>query len=153
MNGQRRPWRAAEDGATAAEAALVLPVLLLLLAGTIEFAQALWTNNTMLLAIEQAARYAMVHNQAPPTTCRAQTQALNCPALSATPIADCAASKAEEVLSAYQAPHTGVSASEDTTSTPATITICASYSFHFLAAQLLPYDFLELRVRVTAPLI
>ena len=153
MSRQTRSWYAAEHGVVAAEAALVMTVLLLLVAGAIEFAQALWTNNTMLLATEEAGRYAMVHNRAPPLTCAAQKQASRCPTLSAAPIANCAAWEAEQVLSAYQAPNVGVSVSEDTTSTPATITICASYSFNFLAPELLPYNFLDLNVRVTVPLI
>jgi len=153
MSGQSRSWRAADDGAAAVEAALVMTVLLLLVTGSIEFAQALWTNNTMLLAVEEAGRYAMVHNQGPPAICAAQTQASNCPALSATPIANCAAWEAKQVLSAYQAPNIDVSVSEDTTSTPARITICASYSFKFLAPQLLPYNLLDLNVRVTVPLL
>ena len=153
MNQRSRSWCTAKDGAAAAEAALIMAVLLLLVAGSIEFARALWTNNTMLLAVEEAGRYAMVHNQAVPAACGAQTQASNCPALSATPIADCAAWAAEQVLSAYQTPSIGVSVSEDTTSTPSTMTICASYSFDFLAARLFPYNFLDLTVRVAVPLI
>lgn len=153
MNRQIRSWYAAEDGVAAAEAALLITVLLLLVTGSIEFAQALWINNTMLLASEEAGRYAMVHNHAVPATCAAQRQAPHCPALSATPIANCAAGEAEQALSAYQAPNIGVSVSEDTTSTPATITICASYSFDFLVPQLLPYKLPDLNVRVTVPLL
>jgi len=134
MSGQSRSWYAADDGAAAVEAALVMTVLLLLVTGSIEFAQALWTNNTMLLAVEEAGRYAMVHSQGQSATCAAQTQASHCPALSATPIANCAAWAAEQVLSAYQAPNIGVSVSEDTTSTPATVTICASYSFNLASS-------------------
>ena len=104
MNWQKCSWHRAEAGAAAVEAALIMGVLLLMIAGSIEFAQALWTNNTMLLAVEQAGRYAMVHNKAAPTTCAAQQQALHCPVLSATPLADCAASWAEQVLSSYQSP-------------------------------------------------
>jgi len=153
MSGQSRSWRAADDGAAAVEAALVMTVLLLLVTGSIEFAQALWTNNTMLLAVEEAGRYAMVHSQGQSATCAAQTQASHCPALSATPIANCTAWQAAQVLSAYQAPNIGVSVSENTTSTPATVTICASYTFNFLAPQLLPYNLLDLNVRVTVPLL
>jgi Flp pilus assembly protein TadG len=153
MSWRKRSWRRAEDGAAAAEAALIMTVLLLLVAGSIEFAQALWTNNTMLLAVEEAGRYAMVHNRASPVTCGAQKQASNCPGLSETPLANCTAWWAQQVLSAYQAPNVGVSVSEDTISTPNKITVCASYSFNFLAPQLLPYDFLDLTARVTVPLI
>src|SRR5262249_38382769 len=141
MNWQKWSWYRAEGGAAAAEAALTMTVLLLMIVGSMEFAQALWTNNTMLLAVEQAGRYAMVHNKAAPTTCAAQNQASHCPVLSATPLANCAASWAQEALSSYQAPNIGVSASEDTTSTPNTMTICASYSFNFIAPGLFSEDF------------
>jgi Flp pilus assembly protein TadG len=146
-------WYRAEGGAAAVEAALIMAVLLLMIAGSMEFAQALWTNNTMLLAVEQAGRYAMVHSQTPPPTCAAQTQASHCPVLSATPLANCAASWAQEVLSSYQASNIGVSASEDTTSSPNTMTICASYSFNFIAPRLFPEEFLDLTAQVTVPLI
>lgn len=84
MNQRSRSWCTAKDGAAAAEAALIMAVLLLLVAGSIEFARALWTNNTMLLAVEEAGRYAMVHNQAVPAACGAQVRrrpriALRCP--------------------------------------------------------------------------
>ena len=153
MSWSKWSWCRAEGGAAAAEAALIMTVLLLMIAGSIEFAEALWTNNMMLLAVEQAGRYAMVHSQAPAPTCAAQKQASHCPVLSATPLANCAASWAQEVLSSYQAPNIGVSASEDTTSPPNTMTICASYSFKFIAPRLFPEDFLELTARVTVPLI
>jgi Flp pilus assembly protein TadG len=153
MNWRKWSWYRAEAGAAAVEAALIMGVLVLMIAGSIEFAQALWTNNTMLLAVEQAGRYAMVHNKAAPTTCAAQKQASHCPVLTATPLADCAASWAEQVLSSYQAPNIGVSASEDTTSTPNTMTICASYSFNFIAPRFFPEDSLDLTARVTVPLI
>lgn len=153
MNFGKLSWCGAEDGAAAAEAAMIMTVLLLMIAGSIELAQALWVNNTMLLAVEEAGRYAMVRNLAAPATCAAQNQALNCPVLSATPLANCTASWAKQVLSAYQAPNVGVSVSEDTTSTPNTMTICASYSFNFLARGVFPNNFLDLTARVTVPLI
>lgn len=41
---------------------MVLPVLLLLIFGIIEFGRAFWQWNTMLLAVEQAGRYVMVNH-------------------------------------------------------------------------------------------
>ena len=52
----------AEEGATAVETAIVLSAFLVLLFGIIEFGQIFWTWNTMLLAIEEGGRYAMVYN-------------------------------------------------------------------------------------------
>jgi Flp pilus assembly protein TadG len=142
-----------KEGAAAVEAAILVSLLLLIIVGSIEFARAFWTYNTMLLAVEEAARYAMLYNHGPPMTCTAQSQAAHCPALSNTPLANCSAWRAQQVLSAYQAPNIGVSASEDPTSSPGTITICASYSFEFIAPQLLPYGPLDLTSHVTVPLL
>jgi hypothetical protein len=56
-------------------------------------------------------------------------------------------------LSAYQSSQVQVSVVEDATSTPTTVTVCASYSFNFLMPRLLPYGPLDLTSRVTVPLI
>ncbi len=137
----------------AVEAGITISVLLSLIVGTVEFGRALWTYNTMLLAVEEAGRYAMVYNHGPVETCSAQSQASQCPAFSNTPLANCSAERAQQILSAYQAPGIDVSVNEDTTSSPATMTICASYSFEFLTPQLLPYGPLNLTRQVTVPLI
>ena len=143
----------AEEGATAVEAGVIMSVLLLLIVGSVEFGRAFWTYNTMLLAVEEAARYAMVYNHGPPGTCIAQSQASQCPTLSNTPLANCSAQRVQEVMSAYQAPNIGVSVKEDTAVSPATMTICGSYSFGFLTPRLLPYGPLTLTSQVTVPLI
>jgi Flp pilus assembly protein TadG len=142
-----------DQGAAAVEASITLSVLLLLIVGSIEFGRAMWTYNTMLLAVEEAGRYAMVYNQGPPVTCGSQTQAARCPTLSNTSLANCSAARAQQILSAYQAPTINVSVTEETTSSPATITICASYSFDFVAPHLLPYGALNLTRQITVPLI
>jgi Flp pilus assembly protein TadG len=153
MNDGAPLRRGVEEGTAAVEAGVIMSVLLLLIVGSVEFGRVLWTYNTMLLAVEEAGRYAMVYNQGPPVTCGAQSQAPQCPTLSNTPLANCSAVRAQQVLSAYQAPNMYVSVKEDTTSSPATITICASYSVDFVAPQLLPYGPLNLTRQVTVPLI
>jgi Flp pilus assembly protein TadG len=142
-----------EDGAAAVEAVVSISVLLVLILGIVEFGQAFWTYNTMLLAVEEAGRYAMVYNQGPPEGCATQRQAPQCPILSNTALANCSAALAQQFLSAYQAPNIRVSVAEDRTSSPARITICASYSLDFIAPQLLPYGPLTLARQVTVPLI
>jgi Flp pilus assembly protein TadG len=146
-------WRGAEEGSAAVEAGVVMPVLLLLVVGSFELGHVFWTHNTMLLAVEEAGRYAMTYRHGSAATCAAQSQAVNCPAPSDTALANCSASRAEQIMSAYQAPNINVSASEDTTTSPSTITVCASYSFEFIASRLLPYGPLNLTSRVTVPLI
>ena len=153
MRVSRPSRRSSEAGSAAVEASVTISALLLLIVGTVEFGQAVWTSNTMLLAVEEAGRYAMVYNQGPLDTCGAQSQAPRCPILSNTPLANCSAARAQRVLSAYKAPNIDVSVREDSTSSPATITICASYSLDFVPLQLLPYGALNLTRQVTVPLI
>jgi hypothetical protein len=130
-----------------------MSVLLLAVVGCVETARALWTYNTMLMAVEQAGRFAMMGNHRPPAICMTQTQASQCPTLSNTPLANCSAWYAQQILAAYRAPSIAVSVAVDTTTLPAAITICASYSFDFITPQLLPYGPLALISSVTVPLI
>ena len=151
MNSRSR--HTTEAGTAAVEAVIVMSVLLLAVVGGAETARALWTYNTMLMAVEQAGRYAMMYNHRPPANCMTQTQASQCPALSNTPAANCSAWYAQQILAAYRAPAIAVSVAVDTTTSPATMTICASHSFDFIAPQLLPYGPLDLIRSVTVPMI
>jgi TadE-like protein len=153
MNRRKRARPAAEAGTAAVEAALIMSVLLLAVVGGVETARALWTYNTMLMAVEEAGRYAMMYNHRPPAICMPQTQAPQCPALSNTPLANCSAWYAQQILAAYRAPAIAVSVAVDTTASPAEITICASHSFNFIAPHLLPYGPLDLLSSVTVPMI
>jgi Flp pilus assembly protein TadG len=153
MNSRGGSGHSAEAGSAAVEAALIMSALLLAVVGSVETARALWTYNTMLIAVEEAGRYAMMFNHHPPAVCVPQTQASQCPALSNTPLANCSAWYAQQVLAAYRTPSTGVSVAVDSTTSPATVTICASHSFEFIAPRLLTYGPLDLMSSVTVPLI
>jgi Flp pilus assembly protein TadG len=153
MKQRQQPRLGGEAGTAAVEAAFTISVLLLLIIGSAEFARAFWTYNTMVLAVEEAGRYAMVYGHGSPAICQSQSVATHCPAPSNTALANCSAARAQQVLSAYRAAKIDISVEEDTTSSPATITICASHSFDFIAPQLLPYGPLDLTSRVTVPLI
>jgi Flp pilus assembly protein TadG len=153
MNNRKRFGQSAEAGSAAVEAALIMSALLVAVVGSVETARALWTYNTMLIAVEEAGRYAMTYNHHPPAVCLPQTQTAQCPALSNTPLANCSAWYAQQVLAAYQAPSIGVSVAVDSTTSPATVTICASHLFDFIAPRLLPYGPLDLTSSVTVPLI
>ena len=153
MNSRKGSNHSAEAGTAAVEAALIMSVLLLAVVGGVETARALWTHNTMLMAVEQAGRYAMMYNHRPPAICMTQTQASQCPTLSNTPVANCSAWYAQQVLAAYRTPSIGVSVTVDNTTSPATVTICASHSFDFIAPHLLPYGPLDLMSSVTVPMI
>lgn len=146
-------WHDAEDGAAAVEAGLIVGALLLVIVGSIEFGRALWSYNTMVLAVEEAGRYAMVHARGTAEACQAQAPAGHCPEPSDTPLANCSAARAREVLLSYGAGNIAITVREDAMPTPKSMTICASSSFNFLAPQLLPYGSLDLTSRVTVPLI
>src|SRR5438477_3952558 len=56
-----RPLRYPMDqGSAAVESSIILSALLLLIVGSIEFGRALWTENTMQLAVQEAGRFAMI---------------------------------------------------------------------------------------------
>ena len=141
------------EGTAAVEAALIAPVLFFAILGIIELGTAFWQWNTMLLAVQEAGRSAMINNDALPISCGAQNQAASCPALSNTLLANCAAARAQQVLSSYQAANIEISVREDQTSTPATITVCARHTFGFAAPGLLPFGPFNLKSQVTVPLV
>lgn len=58
--GAARQFARASNGATAVEFAIVAPVLLMLLLGIMEGGRALWTQNALSFAVEQAARCAAI---------------------------------------------------------------------------------------------
>jgi Flp pilus assembly protein TadG len=87
MTGIGPAWRSAEEGSAAVEAGVVMSVLLLLVVGSMEFGRAFWTHNTMLLAVEEASRYAMTYGHGSAQTCAAQNPAANCSPPSNTPVA------------------------------------------------------------------
>src|SRR6202047_4096826 len=109
MNGGRPFGYCKEEGSAAIEASVIMSVLLLLIVGSVEIGRAFWTYNTMLLRVGEAGRYAMTYNHGAMLTCKPQSQASYCPTLSNTPLADCAATRAQQILSAYQARKIGVS--------------------------------------------
>ncbi len=134
-----RPRRGRDEGASAVETALVLTVVFAVLFGLIEFATAFWQWNTMLFAVEQAGRCAMINNSkatnwwcgTTPLTCASQHS--------------CAETAMQSVLTTASAscldlanPPAGqfcVSATTDTGPTPPTMTLTASFGFNFLTTS------------------
>jgi pilus assembly protein Flp/PilA len=55
-------FRRSDEGATAVEAAFVILAFVLLIFGLVQFAEIFWTWNTMILALGEGGRYAMVYN-------------------------------------------------------------------------------------------
>ena len=62
---RKRGLRGSEDGATAVEAALVLPIFVVMLLGIVDFAQAFFVWNTLQLVVGQASRYVIVQTSIP----------------------------------------------------------------------------------------
>jgi Flp pilus assembly protein TadG len=149
MNRARSFWRGADDGTTAVEAGVVISVLVLLMVGSMEFGRALWTYNTMTLAVQEGGRYAMVYNA---TSFPSGPPAASCPSAATVTLANCAVARASEYLSAYGTPSVGVSASVDGSTAP-NMTISATYTFNFILSGLLPYGPINLTSQVTVPLI
>jgi TadE-like protein len=142
-----------QSGSATVEAGVTLSLLLLFILGTVQFAQTLFAYNTMLLAIEETGRYAMLHNHRPLDVCTAQKQVPKCPLPSNTALANCAAAVAQQLFSLYQGSIIDVSVTEDRTTSPPRITICASYPVDPLASALFFYPPLSFARRVTVPLI
>ena len=147
MNRSARSPRGKEEGSAAIEAAIVLPVLLLFMIGSVEFGRALWTYHTMLLAVEEAGRYAMVYAASPSLLTSA-----SCPGSATVTLPACAQAKANAVLAGYDGA-TGVTVplpTEDT-STPKNLTITATYTFNFVTPILLPFGPITLTSQVVVP--
>ena len=60
MSRPRRTLARDRSGATAVEASLILPVLLLVLMGTMELGRMAWTQSALTYAVQEAARCAAV---------------------------------------------------------------------------------------------
>jgi hypothetical protein len=142
-----------QAGNATVEAGVTISLLLLLILGTVQLGQTLTAYNTMLFVIEEAGRYAMVHNHELPDACANQRQAPSCPVPSDTALANCAAGLAQQLLFLYQGSNIDISATEDRTSSPPRLTICASYPIDSVVPQLLRSSPLTLARQVTVPLI
>jgi hypothetical protein len=148
----RSPSRhlSSEQGATAVETALVISTLLLLIFGALEFGQAFWTYNTMVLAIEEAGRYAIVFN---PGNYPSGPPSASCPGVPTVTLGNCTVARANSVLSAYAVSGVSVSCTAGCTGTPATMTIQATYALNFVTPNLFPYGPISLQTQLTVPLI
>lgn len=65
-----------DKGATAVETAIVISALCTLIIGILEFGMAFWQWHTMLLAVEQTGRYAMINNMSITATIAEQQMSL-----------------------------------------------------------------------------
>jgi Flp pilus assembly protein TadG len=143
-------FRRADDGATAVEAALVIVVFVLLIFGLIQFAEIFWTWNTMILALGEGGRYAMVYN---PTNFPSGPPASSCSVASPT-LANCAVAQANAALATYPSLSVTVSCTAGCTGTPTptTMTLQGTFTFDFVVPQLLPYGPITMTQQLTVPL-
>jgi len=122
---RKNPRRRWDGGAAAVEAALVLPVLFLFIFCIVEFGRVAWQWNTMLLAVEQAGRWAMINNADTNLVSDVESQmkkVLPTAAVCTTPTPD------QMCVSVTCNPTSCTS----TTSTP-TLTLTAAYNFNPVA--------------------
>ena len=132
---RKRGLRGSEDGATAVEAALVLPIFVVMLLGIVDFAQAFFVWNTLQLVVGQASRYVIVQTSIPPPG----SASANCPPAGSA--ASCAISELTTLLPGASSSCTGaptpgqycVSASCTTTS----CSLSALYGFDFVGSYTL----------------
>ncbi|MGC2411774.1 MAG: TadE/TadG family type IV pilus assembly protein [Stellaceae bacterium] len=149
-------WRR-QDGAAAVETALVLIVAFPFIIGMVEFANAYWNWNSLLLAVAEGGRYAMAHaNSSTLAACTAPTPAPTITGCTsgggnyASPnLPNCAAYETSQSLIGLQASSITITCSG---SSPTTMTLVATYEFDFVASALLPYGPLTLTGRATVPL-
>ena len=134
--------RRCEQGATATEMALVLLAFIILVFGMIEFAVAYWTLHTMLLALEEVGRFAMVNNSTITTNTAEQfvcnvltgsTSSCTNPA----PGSSCGATAGQYCVNAVQS------------SSSNTMTLTATFGFNFIG---LTGSSIPLGSQVTVPL-
>jgi Flp pilus assembly protein TadG len=147
MNKARSSRRSADEGAAAIEAAFIVPLLLLMMFGIVECARAFWTYHRMLLAVEEAGRYAMIYAASP-----GLLNSTTCPGVSSANVADCAVARANTYLASNGATGVNVSSNKDT-ATPPNLTITATCPFNFLLPALLPYGPITLSSQVKVPLV
>lgn len=124
-NGLRSFWRRTKNigacrlGATAVEFAIVAPLFLSMTLGLMEMGRAMWIKSALQYACEETARYYMVNNGASTTTLKAQAQ---------TFLSDTGVTIATNPFTS----------SLDTSTTPDTMTITATYTFQ---ALFIPFPF------------
>jgi len=146
-----------DEGSVMVEAGLTLPILLLLVLGTVQFSVAFWQWNTMVLATEEAGRCAMINYGA--TTPQSKPASVTC-----STVADCAQAHMQAVISNFGTSATNVAVCTtpsaghmcvNTTTTagaggaPSTMTLTASYRFNLLAITA-PFTITS---QITVPLI
>jgi len=132
MPGFVKRIRIDEKGAAALEMALVFPVFILFIFGIIELSRAYWVLHTMELAIEEAARYAIVNTSAYDSEI---------------------VTKAKDNLYGFDSSQFTVTSVSQNINGVTYKLITASYPFNSVVPNLLPFGSIPLTRSVSAPLL
>jgi Flp pilus assembly protein TadG len=116
---RRRRW---DEGVTAVEAAIILPIMITLLFGIVELGFVVWQWNTMEFAVDQAGRWAMLNHS------------------DTTLVSDAEAQMTKVLSSASSCSLTGTAVNPPTagnvcvhaSATPSTISLTAVYTYNLL---------------------
>ena len=154
----RSLWRR-EDGTTAVEMAFVLVVAFPFMIGMVEFARAYWNWHSLVLAASEASRYAMINaTNGSLAACPAPSPAptINgCTSGSSTysssNLPNCAAHQTNQSLIGFPASSVSITIT-CAGSSPATMTVAATYNFDFIVPGLLPYGPITLTGTALVPL-
>ena len=134
MRRKRGP-RSSEDGAAAVEAALVLPIFVVLLLGIVDFAQTFFIWNTLQLVVGQASLYVIVQTSIPPPG----SASASCPPAGSA--VSCAISKLTALLPDASSSCTGAPTPGQycvsATCTAASCSLSALYGFKFVGTYTL----------------
>jgi Flp pilus assembly protein TadG len=114
----------AEDGELAVEGAVTMLALVFLILGSVQFGLVFWNWNTMLLAVEEAGRYAILYN---PTNYPNGPPASSCN-VAGLPLDQCAVAWANQ----NWGNNFTVTPSTTDPNCPAGITFTAAYTFNFI---------------------
>lgn len=134
MIRNRSSRRDGERGAVLIEAAVAMLTVVFLILGGIQVGAALWAWHTMLLAVGEAGRYAMVYSSYSP----------NGPPTCADTLANCAVTNANQI---WGDTFGTVACTGTCTGTPTTLTFTASYNVNVLVTSI------TLRRQMTVPVI
>ena len=68
---KKQSW---DEGAAAVEGAITIAILIAMIFGVIEFGRAAWQWNTVMLAVQEAGRYVMIHKPCSASCAEGQMQ-------------------------------------------------------------------------------
>ena len=127
--------RGGEAGSVAVEMAVTLSAFLFLILGVIQFGIVFWNWNSMLLAVEEAGRYAMLHNPTSfPNFPTAPNGATIC-SLATPTLANCAVAWANQNWgSPYAITCTDPSTGNACTTSSTKMVFTATYTFNFITS-------------------